>query len=242
MTNLLTFEEFREMISRCTGVPTTVPDLTDDPKVTFEKLGMDSLGVLGVVTELENKLGISLDDAAVTAVPADLLRIVHERLLADGRLTRGHTRASTVIAAPMEEVWRITNDVPGWTTLFSEYADATVLGHDGATVRFRLTTHPDDNGVSWSWVSERTPDPATRTVRARRVETGAFAFMDIQWTYTPVPGGVEFTWVQDFAMKPDAPVDDDWMTANITANSLVQQARIRHLIETGAARPATLTP
>jgi len=234
MANLLTFEEFQEMINRCTGLQTTVPELTDDPKVTFEKLGMDSLGVLGVVTELENKLGISLDDAtAVSAVPADLLRVVHERLLADGRLRKGHTEASTVIAAPLERVWEVTNDVPGWTELFSEYAEATVLERDGETVRFRLTMHPDENGTMWSWVSERTPDRAARTVRARRVETGAFEFMDIRWTYTEVPGGVEFHWAQDFAMKPDAPVSDDWMTANITANSLFQQARIRHLIETG---------
>ena len=233
MANLITFDEFRDMISRCTGVSVTVPDLTDDPQVPFEKLGMDSLGVLGVVTELENRLGISLDEAAATAVPADLLRIVHQRLLADGRLRRGHTEASTVIAAPFDDVWRITNDVPGWTTLFSEYAAATVLEQRGQTVVFRLTTRPDDNDVSWSWVSERTPDYDSRTVRARRVETGAFAFMDITWTYTQLPEGVGFHWAQDFAMKPDAPVDDDWMTANITANSLIQQARIRHIIETG---------
>src|SRR3954454_8849510 len=96
-----------------------------------------------------------------------------------------------VIAAPMVLVWDMTNDVESWPTLFTEYARAEILERDGDTVRFRLTMHPDENGKVWSWVSERTPDPATRTVTARRVETGPFDHMDIRWSYREVPGGVE---------------------------------------------------
>ncbi|CAM5512843.1 Putative polyketide cyclase [Streptomyces alboniger] len=42
-------------------------------------------------------------------------------------------------------------------------------------------------------------------------------------------------WTQDFAMKPEAPVDDDWMTDNINRNSKVQMALIRDKIEKVAA-------
>ena len=54
------------------------------------------------------------------------------------------------------------NDVERWPELFTEYASAEILERDGDTVRFRLTMHPDPEhgGQVWSWVSERTADPA----------------------------------------------------------------------------------
>lgn len=106
-----------------------------------------------------------------------------------------------------------------------------MLSREGDTTAFRLTMYPDDNGKVWSWVSERTVDRANRTVRARRVETGPFAHMNILWEYTELPGGTQMRWTQDFAMKPDAPVDDEWMTDNINRNSRTQMALIRDRIE-----------
>jgi len=148
----------------------------------------------------------------------------------------GHTENEIVIDAPIDLVWKMTNDVPSWPELFSEYAEAEVLAQEGETIRFRLTMHPDEEGRVWSWVSERTPDPATRTVSAHRVETGPFEYMRIHWDYAEVPGGVRMRWVQDFAMKPTAPVDDAGMTARINRNSVVQLGRIKSLVEAAAAR------
>jgi aromatase len=91
--------------------------------------------------------------------------------------------------------------------------------------------HPDENGKVWSWVSERTVDRVRRTVRARRVETGPFDHMNIRWEYEETPEGTHMHWVQDFAMKPEAPVDDAWMTDNINRNSRVQMELIRDRIE-----------
>lgn len=143
----------------------------------------------------------------------------------------GHTENEIVIAAPMDLVWERTNDVEGWPDLFSEYASAQVLERDGERVLFRLTMHPDADGKVWSWVSERTADPTTRTVTARRVTTGPFERMDIRWTYDEVDGGVRMRWVQDFAMKPDAPVDDAGMTRHINENSRVQMSLIKQKVE-----------
>ncbi|WP_405780376.1 SRPBCC family protein [Streptomyces sp. NBC_01378] len=143
----------------------------------------------------------------------------------------GHTENSITIDAPLDLVWDITNDIESWPQLFSEYASLEVLSREGDTTTFRLTMHPDDNGKVWSWVSERTMDRAKRTVRARRVETGPFAHMDIRWDYTETPEGTRMDWVQDFAMKPDAPVDDAWMTDNINRNSVTQMGLIRDQIE-----------
>lgn len=148
----------------------------------------------------------------------------------------GHTDAEITINASMDLTWRMTNDVEQWPDLFSEYASLEVLERDGDRVVFRLTMHPDENGKIWSWVSERTADPATRTVRAHRVETGPFEYMHINWSYEEVPGGTRMRWVQDFAMKPDAPVDDAWMTDRITKNSAIQMGLIKQKVEAAAAR------
>jgi NAD(P)-dependent dehydrogenase (short-subunit alcohol dehydrogenase family) len=94
--------------------------------------------------------------------------------------------------------------------------------------------HPDEQGNAWSWVSERTPDPATHTVVARRVETGWFEHMDIRWEYREVAGGVEMRWVQSFAMKPESPVDDAAMTERLNRNTGVQMARIKDIVEEAA--------
>ncbi|MFF1357610.1 SRPBCC family protein [Streptomyces sp. NPDC058297] len=143
----------------------------------------------------------------------------------------GHTENSITIDAPLDLVWDITNDIEKWPQLFSEYASLEVLSREGDKTTFRLTMHPDDNGKVWSWVSERTVDRAKQSVRARRVETGPFAHMDIRWDYTETPEGTRMDWVQDFAMKPEAPVDDAWMTENINRNSVTQMGLIRDRIE-----------
>ncbi|MFE4370223.1 SRPBCC family protein [Streptomyces sp. NPDC056835] len=152
-------------------------------------------------------------------------------MVADALLKEGHTEQSIVIDASYDEVWRQTNAVASWPGLFSEYARAEILETSGDTVTFRLSMHPDENGTVWSWVSERTMDRGSGTVRAHRVETGPFEFMDITWTYREVEGGVEMRWVQDFRMKPGAPVDTAEMTARITTNSALQLALIRGRVQ-----------
>ncbi|WP_217141882.1 SRPBCC family protein [Streptomyces sp. AC627_RSS907] len=151
----------------------------------------------------------------------------------------GHTDNEITIAAPMELVWDMTNDIENWPRLFSEYASVDVLERDGDRVTFRLTMHPDEQDRVWSWVSERVADPTTRTVRAHRVETGPFEYMNIVWEYSETPEGTRMRWVQDFAMKPEAPVDDAGMTDNINRNSRTQMALIRDRIEQAAGERRT---
>jgi aromatase len=143
----------------------------------------------------------------------------------------GHTENAITIAAPVDLVWDITNDLENWPQLFSEYAAVEVLSRDGNTTTFRLTMHPDENGKVWSWVSQRVTDRDTLSVRAHRVEPGPFEYMNIQWEYAETVDGTRMVWTQDFAMKPDAPVDDAGMTDIINRNSRVQMALIRDRIE-----------
>ena len=141
------------------------------------------------------------------------------------------TENSVVINAPLDLVWSRTNDVTNWPRLFTEYAKAEVLAEEDGRVRFRLTMHPDENGNEWSWVSERVADWTTRVVLAHRVEPGPFRFMQIRWTYDEVDDGVLMRWVQEFEMRPDAPVDDAAMADNINTNSPLQLAAIKAKLE-----------
>jgi aromatase len=149
--------------------------------------------------------------------------------------TEGHTDNSIFIAAPLDHVWQMTNDLPSWPNLFTEYASIDILEQrDDSYFLFRLAMHPDADGTVWSWVSERTLDPVAHRVRARRVEPGPFEFMDIEWTYQPVTGGTIMRWVQDFRMRPTAPVDTAAMTRRIDANSKIQMAIIAQKVHSAA--------
>lgn len=144
------------------------------------------------------------------------------------------TECAVVIDAPMDLVWEMTNDVPNWPDLFTEYASAEVLERQGDTIRFRLTMHPDEDGSVNTWVSERTSDPATRTVRAHRIEKGPFDFMNIFWAYREVDGGVEMRWEQEFHVRDELPFDDEQMAAHLLKNSAIQMAAIKERIEKAA--------
>ena len=67
------------------------------------------------------------------------------------------------------------------------------------------------------------------------METGPFEYMSIRWEYRPTDGGVELRWIQDFQLKPTAPVDDAAMRERIDRRSPVELARIKRLIESGDA-------
>ena len=197
------------------------------PAASLEELGMDSLALLELSAVVADRWRVKIPEQAGQLSIAGVADLVARRT----DPPPGHTENAVDIAAPLPLVWEITNDVARWTELFTEYAVAEILHREGDTVRFRLTMHPDENGTSWSWVSERTADPATREVHARRVETGPFEYMRIHWRYDEIPGGTRMTWVQDFAMKPTAPVDNAGMTERINTNSKVQLAVIKERIE-----------
>jgi aromatase len=146
------------------------------------------------------------------------------------------TDNSVMIEAPLDFVWEQMNDVENWPNLFSEYAKSEVLERDGDTIRFRLTTHPDPeyDGQVWTWVSERTVDRDTHSVKAHRIETGPFDHMNIEWYFEPVNGSTRMRWVQEFSMKPSAPASDDEAQEYINRNTKQQMEVIRERLEEAA--------
>jgi len=148
-----------------------------------------------------------------------------------------HTDNEVVINAPRDFVWKRMMDIESWPTLFSEYANAEVLEEEGNYVKFRLTTHPDPDydGKVWSWISERTADPDTFQSKSKRIETGPFEYMSIEWYFEEDDGGTKMRWVQDFSMKPEAPADDAGAEEYMNKNTKVQMGVIKEKLEKAAA-------
>lgn len=144
-----------------------------------------------------------------------------------------HTDNSIDIDAKLELVWERMNDVENWPNLFTEYANVEILKRDGNTIEFRLTTHPDpeNDGQVWSWVSERTMDPAAHTTKSHRIETGPFEYMNIEWFFEEVDGRTRMRWVQDFSMKPTAPANDEQAEDYMNRNTRVQMEAIKERLE-----------
>lgn len=242
----MTLEDLAPLLATCCGASVTGEQLTASPGTTFADLDVDSLGRIGLAAELERRAGVPLGpEAEECTTPYELVALfnaVIEGASAPAGTTAdeapGHTENEILIEAPLELVWQMTNDVEAWPGLFDEYSAAEILHRTEDTVRFRLTMHPDENGAVWSWVSERTVDRAALTVRAHRVETGPFDYMNIVWTYQVTDAGVLMRWKQDFAMKAEAPLGNAAMAERINRNSPVQLALIKSRVEAAARADA----
>jgi aromatase len=148
-----------------------------------------------------------------------------------------HTDNSVEIDAPLQFVWDRMMDIESWPQLFSEYAKAEVIEQQGDRVVFRLTTHPDPDydGQVWSWTSERIADPASHSSKSKRIETGPFEYMSIEWYFEDAGEGTRMRWVQDFSMKPEAPSDDEQAEEYMNKNTKVQMGVIKERLESLAA-------
>jgi aromatase len=143
-----------------------------------------------------------------------------------------HTDHTAIIAAPVDLVWRAANDLEYWPMLFDgEYTRAEILDLEPSRVRFRLTTCPDRQGRTYTWVSERYPDSDHYRVTARRVETGPFLYMHIFQSFESVVGGTRVRWIQDFEMKPESSMTDEEMAALIDQRARANLSSHKRVIE-----------
>jgi aromatase len=147
-----------------------------------------------------------------------------------------HTDNAVDIEAPLPYVWERMMDIEGWPELFSEYAEAEVVEQEGNRIVFRLTTHPDPeyDGKVWSWTSERVADSASHSSKSRRIETGPFEYMNIEWYFEETDAGTRMRWVQDFSMKPSAPANDEQAEQYMNKNTKEQMRVIKERLEAQA--------
>ncbi|MFF4407658.1 acyl carrier protein [Streptomyces sp. NPDC001262] len=79
----LTYEQLAVIVRACTGVQLDAAEL-DDPGLELKALGVDSLGLLGVVAELERRYPVLLGREAEQAASA---RALYD--LVNAQLARG---------------------------------------------------------------------------------------------------------------------------------------------------------
>jgi aromatase len=222
--------------------------LAENVDSTFGDLGIDSLGRLEIAKTAHDEMELDIEDLLTDDMtPRGLGNLIAEMSArrpagtVSSDMTRRRqpfrTENSVELEAPIGFVWDSLIDVRNWPALFTEYAAADVLSEGENWLTFRLTTHPDEQGQVWSWVSRRRWNRSTWTVRAWRIERGPFEFMRLVWRFEQLaPDRTRMTWLQEFRMRADAPVDGPTMRDQLNRGSVVQMNAIaRRLLERRSA-------
>lgn len=83
MSDRITVEELAELMKRAAGVTVAPEELQQRYDSGFDALGIDSLGLLGVVGELENRYGTPMPpDAERCKTPRQFLDLVNSVFMA----------------------------------------------------------------------------------------------------------------------------------------------------------------
>ncbi|MEV5006521.1 acyl carrier protein [Streptomyces sp. NPDC093064] len=83
MSDRITVEELAELMKKAAGITVSPQELADRSETAFDEIGIDSLGLLGIVGELENRHGIPMPaDAERCKTPRKFLDLVNSTLLA----------------------------------------------------------------------------------------------------------------------------------------------------------------
>ncbi|MFI9646593.1 acyl carrier protein [Streptomyces sp. NPDC052040] len=83
MSDRITVEELAELMKTAAGVTVAPQDLVQSYDSGFEALGIDSLGLLGIVGELENRHDTPMPpDAERCKTPRQFLDLVNTTLMA----------------------------------------------------------------------------------------------------------------------------------------------------------------
>ena len=83
MSDRITLEELSELMRKAAGVTVAPQELRQRFDSGFDALGIDSLGLLGIVGELENRHGTPLPpDAERCKTPRQFLDLVNSTLMA----------------------------------------------------------------------------------------------------------------------------------------------------------------
>lgn len=145
----------------------------------------------------------------------------------------GYIRNAVRISAPVEDVFKLTNNVRTWPDLFTEYASSEVIEEAEDSVTFRLTTHPDESGTQWSWISTRWTNAGRKsTYSERNPSSGPFKHMVIRWWYDSIgESDTIMTWEQEFTMKPEAPFSEEVAVNHLNTQTRIQQQVIKERIE-----------
>lgn len=86
----LSYEELAMVIKECAGVTVDAEIISRRPDLTFADLGVESLGVLGIVAALENRYGVRLGADAEQCERPDQLRALFMNVVTEASDARAH--------------------------------------------------------------------------------------------------------------------------------------------------------
>jgi minimal PKS acyl carrier protein len=82
MSDRITVEELAELMKKSAGVTVAPAELQQQYDTGFDTLGVDSLGLLGIVGELQNRYGTPMPpDAERCKTPRQFLDLVNSALM-----------------------------------------------------------------------------------------------------------------------------------------------------------------
>jgi minimal PKS acyl carrier protein len=81
MPSQLSYDDLASLMKRCAGLTVDPERMRTRPDSTFDEYGLDSLGLLAIVGELENQYGTPIEPGAESAkTPGDFLDVINTSL------------------------------------------------------------------------------------------------------------------------------------------------------------------
>ena len=145
----------------------------------------------------------------------------------------GHVDVDMVVPAPLDLVWRVSNEFERWEASRHNLLASTP---DGERFSFRVTTHPDREGRTWTFNVERCLYPEQHAVYARRWGNPSFRYSVAWWLYEEVPEGTLLRTVQDFEMADGAPMDDARMQELLARGTRASMERMAQRVAAAAGQ------
>lgn len=147
---------------------------------------------------------------------------------------KGYTENNIVILRDFDHVFDLTNRVDLWPELFTEYQSAKIIENEGDYLKFELTTFPEGERPSRTWVSERRIDKKNKCATAKRLDpTFPFSDMNIRWHYETLSSdkAVIMTWIQEFDVHPDCKFSLEQMECFLNRNTRQQMRSVKNKVE-----------
>jgi aromatase len=131
------------------------------------------------------------------------------------------------IKAGYDPVFEVTNDIERWPEFFDEYSGSEILERVGNKITFKLT-----NKEGKSWISWRVLEKENNRCHAERMDPlFPFKFMNLEWVYELIDGGVNMIWKQEFEMDEKSSYTDEQARDNMNRHSRENMKRIKEYIE-----------
>ncbi|MEU9793083.1 acyl carrier protein [Streptomyces sparsogenes] len=83
MSRQFTYQELAALMKKCAGLTVDPAQLEGSPTMTFTEFGLDSLGLLAIVGELENHYGTPIEPGAESCkTPSDFIDVINASITA----------------------------------------------------------------------------------------------------------------------------------------------------------------